>query len=423
MWLLVRRGAVITFNPTLLLFGGGLAALHFTFFIGTISAVAFLAACLVLLAARPSGLLQEGRDAWLVVLLALWCILSVLWSEAPSATLRFSIQLALTFAFGIAAASRLSLTSVLHAALVVALVVGVASVLFGRVNAGGFWVGIFGSKNALAQFSALAVIVSSAILIDRRGRGRGWIAMALVVALIALLLLSRAGSLGASLAAVITFLAMLSLWLLRRATGWQRVFLASLMTLGALLIVAILIGTFEQASAYFLQATGKDFTLTGRTELWAVAFREITDSPLLGHGYRGFWVPGNPVAEELWAEFDIASKTGFHFHNTLISNAVEIGLVGVALQAIVFFGTLVAALRWALINPCAEALLLAGFMVRQTALMNSEVVFFTQFEPGSVLLVMAAVYARRLRQNVFPKAARVFPRVVLSPMSPLHGRF
>ena len=98
-------------------------------------------------------------------------------------------------------------------------------------------------------------------------------------------------------------------------------------------------------------STGKDVTLTGRTDLWAVAFQEIAERPVLGTGFQAFWVQGNPLAEELWAMFGIDSRSGFHFHNTLLSNAVEIGIVGVALQAVVFFGGLGASLVWAIRSP------------------------------------------------------------------------
>ena len=87
-----------------------------------------------------------------------------------------------------------------------------------------------------------------------------------------------------------------------------------------------------ELSQWFLDATGKDVTLTGRTDLWAVAFQEIAERPLLGVGFQAFWVHGNPLAEQLWAQFGISGRGGFHFHNTLISNTVEIGLLGAALQ-------------------------------------------------------------------------------------------
>ena len=98
--------------------------------------------------------------------------------------------------------------------------------------------------------------------------------------------------------------------------------------------VAVLLSSMtDELAKAFLDLTGKDITLTGRTDLWAVAFQEIAERPVLGTGFQAFWVQGNPLAEQLWAMFGIGSRAGFHFHNTLISNTVEIGLVGATLQA------------------------------------------------------------------------------------------
>lgn len=388
----------ITFQPTLWLLGIGFVALHFTLMLGSLAALAFVLACIALVVRQPALILSEIADNWLLWLLVGWCLLTVLWSNVPSLSLRHAIQLGFTFAIAVAAASRLSVTSVLQAILIGCLVVGLASLLAGRVNHAGLWIGIFGSKNALAQFATLAVIAPVAMLIGAR-RTNVWTSISLVVLALGMLLLARAGSLGANFASAIAGMGMLSLWALRRLTGWQKTFLGLLMVLAALLIVLIIAGYFNELSSLFLEKTGKDFTLTGRTDLWSAAFVEISRHPVLGQGYKAFWVPGNPVAEEMWEMFGIASKTGFHFHNTFISNAVEIGLTGVLMQLVLFFGGFIAVVRWALDDPCAESLFLFGVMFRQFVLMNSEVVFFNHFHPMTLLTVMVIVFSKRIGRD------------------------
>ena len=49
---------------------------------------------------------------------------------------------------------------------------------------------------------------------------------------------------------------------------------------------------------------------------------------MFGHGYSAFWVQGNPRAEQLWFDFGILSRVGFHFHNLYIESFVELGAVG-----------------------------------------------------------------------------------------------
>ncbi|KKN63838.1 hypothetical protein LCGC14_0497680 [marine sediment metagenome] len=396
---------MLTLQPTALLLGLGMAALYFTTYLGSMAALMFLVACGALVIWRPQLILIETRNAWLLWAVAGWCALSVFWSNAPGLTLRYAIQLGLTFAIAIAAASRLSVTATLRVVLVVTLIVGLASIGLGRVNGNGLWTGIFGSKNALSQSATVMVIAAAAVLIDRRGRG-GWVWLAALNLTIGMILLNKAGSAGGTIATMLAVLGMLSLWTMRRLTSWQRIFLGFLMVLGTIFVIMLVIGYFDAFAQVFLAATGKEITLTGRTDLWRIAFSEIARHPFLGQGFQAFWVPGNALAESLWAEFGITTKTGFHFHHTLISNAVEIGLIGVMLQIVVFFSTLVIILRWALAAPCAESIFLAGFMMRQFILMNSEVVFFTQFDTVSMLMAMTAVFAIRARREALVPAKR-----------------
>lgn len=390
--------ALLTLRPTALLLGLGLLGLNFTAFFGSVAALIFLIACLWLVVRRPGIILTETRDAWLLWAIVAWCLLSVFWSNAPGLTLRYAVQLGFTFAIAVAAAFRLSVSTTLRVVLVVSLIVGVSSILFGRVTGGGDWTGVFGSKNALSQFSTVTVIAAVALLLDRRGQGI-WAWLAGLALVIGVFLLDRSGSAGGTIATMLSVAGMISLWILRRLTTWQQVFAGLLMLLLTIFAVMLVVGFFDTFVRLLLTATGKDITLTGRTDLWVTAFDEIALHPILGQGFKAFWVPGNPLAEALWAQFGIDNKTGFHFHHTLISNAVEIGFVGVGLQVIMFLTTFVAILRWAVVEPCAESLFLAGFMLRQFILMNTEVVFFTQFEPASVLMAMTVVYATRARRE------------------------
>jgi exopolysaccharide production protein ExoQ len=107
------------------------------------------------------------------------------------------------------------------------------------------------------------------------------------------------------------------------------------------------------------------------------------------------WVPGNPVAEMLWRDFGVENRTGFHFHNAYISNAVEIGLIGAGLQALLIAGGLVGSIAWVLRDYRAETLFVALFMVRQVVLSMAEVPFFFQFDVTTILTVVALVYVRR----------------------------
>ena len=392
---MTRDTYFFTVSPTAIFLGIGLISLNLTKMLGTMAAVVFLGCCLALICMKPKRILSDARTAIWLWLLVLWCIVSFLWSGAPSLMLRYGIQLGLTFMLAISAAMRISMTSLLKVLLVTGLITGILCLGLNRTNAAGAWAGIFGSKNALAQFATINVLIGFALLLDAKASGV-WRIVAVIVLGLGALLLVNADSVGALVATGTACVMMLIIAILHFSRPLLRMLLMSLAGLILLAAVFAIASNFEAFSLTILDLTGKDVTLTGRTVLWGIAFDEIAKYPLWGQGYKGYWVPGNPMAEELWLEFGIASKEGFHFHNTLISNAVEIGLIGVALQSGLFYFAFFVIVRASVLYPSAETLFLAGFMVRQFALMQSEVVFFSHFHVVSLLTVMTIVYAIRI---------------------------
>jgi O-antigen ligase len=84
-----------------------------------------------------------------------------------------------------------------------------------------------------------------------------------------------------------------------------------------------------------VQASGRDTTLTGRTELWQHLSRLGTD-PLLGTGYESFWL-GNRL-QMLWAKFYFRPTQA---HNGYLELYLNLGVVGLCLMA----GFLIASYR------------------------------------------------------------------------------
>jgi exopolysaccharide production protein ExoQ len=261
---------------------------------------------------------------------------------------------------------------------------------------GGAWLGIFGSKNAFAFTMSNLALTSLALLLDSRtGRQRRWLVLVALLLSLFLLLMGRStGALVTTILAVTLGLGLAMLWRLPIGTRFLIVIMVILGT-GAAGLVAW--GFSADISRAFLNATGKDMTLTGRTELWAAAFREISYRPLLGQGYQAVWLPGNSVAEAMWAKFQIESKSGFHFHSTWISNAVEIGLIGAGLQAVLFTTSLVLVWRWVLLSPSAPSIYFAMFMTQMTALSFVEVVVYGQFAVNTIIAIAAFIYGLRFR--------------------------
>lgn len=407
---------VFTLCPNALMTLAILLSLLFVFQLKSLSALAFLAFGLTLALRRPQSLLVEIRDRLWIYSIPVWCLLTVLWSEHPSLSLRYSVQLGLTFLIAITIASRLSPQNFIKIAFVAWALAALASILIGRVRGDGMgWLGIYGSKNAFAATMSIFVFLSFALMLDR-ALPRFWRLAGMAATPVAIVLLMLAQGAGALISTLFALTVPLLLAFGGRFTLMQKTVMAGFLMLLGLLVAVTVAGFHDEIFALVLQTTGKDVTLTGRTDLWAGALEEITKNPLFGQGYQAVWVEGNPVAERYWKEFGIATKQGFHFHNNYLSNAVEIGIVGVVLQSAAFFGAIWTVLQWAIRRPGAANLFFIGFLVQTLMLSMVEVLFFGQFSSAAILILCALVYGLRaaddqlasdaLRGRAFADSAR-----------------
>ncbi|WP_410218054.1 O-antigen ligase family protein [Paracoccus sp. (in: a-proteobacteria)] len=354
----------------------------------------FLMGGMALIVTRPDGVLRVARREWLLFAMTIWCLVSFTWSDYSGASLRFGIQLLLTVTIAVVICQRITPQALIKILLLSFFIAGFISLASGRTRADGMgFLGIYGSKNALASSMGVLLLIGLAVLLDRR-MPRLWRWLALVGSGLGALLLVLGQSTGALVAVAASVAAVGPIMLLQRMKAPVRV-VAIVLTLVLTASATVMLSTMaDEFAAAFLNTTGKDVTLTGRTDLWNVAFREIMARPLGGVGYQAFWVQGNPAAEELWAQFGIATRSGFHFHNTLISNAVEIGLIGVIMQAVLFFSAVYFCLTWAVRSPSAASLFMAMFTVRQLMSMGVEAVFFFQFDIITVVTIAALYYGR-----------------------------
>ncbi|WP_417809345.1 O-antigen ligase family protein [Thioclava sp.] len=369
-------------------------AVLFIFRLGSLGALLFLSAGLALLARRPHANLGAiWRDGW-ILLLPMWCVLSVLWSTHPALSLRYGIQLGLTSVIALVIAQRLQPRTLLRTLFMALALAALASFVLGRerLDGAGF-LGIYGSKNALAQVTALFVVTGMALGLGRDGT-RVWRIAGLVSVLPGLLLLVMANSVGWLSGALLAVVSGIVFGFMRRLPRRYRLLALGLILLIILSALLLAWANEDAVLAWVFEVSGKDVTLTGRTYLWQTALSEIARHPLEGQGYQAVWVLGNPLAESLWREFGIASKTGFHFHNTWLSNAVEIGIIGVVLQGAIFLVALVTSLWRVLRVASAQTLFAAMLMVLLSVMSLVEVVGFQQFQIMTMLIFVIAAQGR-----------------------------
>lgn len=93
----------------------------------------------------------------------------------------------------------------------------------------------------------------------------------------------------------------------------------------------------------FLEATGKDPTFSGRTDIWAAVWGAVVERPLLGYGRGGlFFSPPNDISIELWRQIGFRAP---HAHNGVLDLTSQIGIIGLALFAVLFISTFSASIR------------------------------------------------------------------------------
>ena len=382
----------ITISLATVLVFGAFAALVLNAMFGPLAALTFMACAGLLMASNITQSLDSIMRWWFVLLLPAYCMLTALWSLYPANSLRYGVQLAFTLVFAIVMTGRLSTRTLMRLMFAVYGVGVLASIGFGRTGTGGAWLGVFGSKNAFAAHMAVFLLVAAAVAADRNSPL--WLRLGgLVGALASGPLLVLAQSAGAMLMMAPCLAILLLTLLIDRLTGTQRLFLATMIVLGVAALGLFVLVAGDALLAEILEGSGKDPTLTGRTDLWALGLSYIAERPLQGLGYRSFWVVGFGPAEQLWAMFGVPSGAGFNFHNTYISNAVEIGLIGLGLQIAIMYGGAILMAIYTFARPNAANALLLSLQVLMILRSFIEVEVFFEFSIRSIMGVATLIYA------------------------------
>jgi exopolysaccharide production protein ExoQ len=312
---------------------------------GMPAAVIFLAPWLLLIVQRLPRLMNEILQHNLLLLSPAFAILSTVWSAEPPWTMRAGIQYLATVVIGIAAGTLVKRRHLLTSLLAALAVVTLASLLQ-QYREGGFQSlhgigGLYGSKNQFAASSAVQFIGAAYLLFFSRDS----IILRLAgcgLALLALIGIYFGHSAGTTVALAGAMMTPVMFWMVRRTGAGSVLVMAVFGFMGLMALAVVGAGTVFSGALGFL---GKDATLTGRTDLWAEAFKQMQENLLLGNGYQAFWRQGNPTAEKLWAMFGITARGGFTFHNEFINTSVDLGLIGLLISVTVLAFVTVSSLK------------------------------------------------------------------------------
>lgn len=329
------------------------------------------------------------------------CLITVLWSKAPSATVVAGVQLTMTFVIASYLGWRYSMSAIIRATFVVLSAAMVLSLLHWATSVftwpvysrTGGMIGVFSQKNMLGQRALFCAVIILAIwLMPYREAPRymkTWAGVAMLLTLLALLL-SQSMTSVLLLPALVGLLALICI---------RRIPPVMSTSVGAVALFTIALGPVVLAVAgvdplgTVLASVGKDATLTGRTELWHVAQQVRAEFPLLGVGYAAFWAAPEFANERLMTQH-AGAVTSASFHNFILEILVASGLPG----AFAMFALLAAAaqrlmhlvLRTGSVAASCGLVLLSGMIM--TSLLGPSL--YRGHEFMIVLLVMFTVSAR-----------------------------
>lgn len=298
-------------------------------------------AIISLILARIEKFISYSQSNLVMIGFLLIPLFSVFWSIAPDVTARRGIALLGTSLFAMYLAFALPVERVIRILAVVYAITTIGSIIviaalpaYGTHQFGeyvGLWRGLYAQKNTFGATMAMAAFVI--FLCPKYTSRERLLGRIFVVLCLFLMLMSQSRAAWISFACVCVVA--MAVW---RASGRGpktsvKIFLLTLSSI----VVGVVI--FKNAIP-LLELIGKDPTLTGRTDVWALALDRAADRPVLGFGYRAYWIEGNKIrlmATESWADHIN------HGHNTYLDLFVELGYLGI-LGFVLILGTLLSKL-------------------------------------------------------------------------------
>jgi O-antigen ligase len=177
------------------------------------------------------------------------------------------------------------------------------------------WQGIFSHKNVAAEnYVFLLTPVCNRRIFQPR---------CMVYAGIILLFIAMAHSVTAIVACALYVVFMMCLPFFRRMSLRSMVFLIAASILMTVLSAFLLIGMTPQLAGFL----GRDLTLTGRTDIWALLLQSAHKHPLLGYGYQAFWTGMDGESGQVYMTLHWIFTSA---HNGFLEILLQVGMIGLA---------------------------------------------------------------------------------------------
>ena len=225
---------------------------------------------------------------------------SITWSSAPNLTSARSIAFFGTNLFGLYLASRYTLkqqvlliTQAFGIIIIISMIFALILPKYGVMSGihAGAWRGVFNHKNGLGKWMVLSTAIFFLQSI-RNPKTHILIYLGLIFSTL-LLVMSK------SSASIINLFVVGIVFFVLKTWRWNYLVMVPA-TLFVTLLGSSFFLWFNSNSAVLFNSVGKDSSLSGRAELWSLAFEFAYKKPFFGYGYGGFWEKPNGAAIEIW---------------------------------------------------------------------------------------------------------------------------
>lgn len=270
------------------------------------------------------------QKGWVLFLIPIIGILSFAWGHYPTAAIREGLFFLLTAISVTVIAAMLSERQIIRAMFLASLLgTALAATEANTIVTKGS--DFLGGKNYFATKMMIGMIVSYAVAANSKEiTPIRLAALALVPINLVLVLLAQATTaMILSVAGLFMLIAAHFFWVSAKRTKGMRTFIFIAVIMAFLVVfLQLLNSTSLTIVSDFLAATGKDTTLTGRTDLWATAEIWAEQYPIFGVGLGGFWQPDVGAAQTLNELVYKDPGTVLGFHSAYWEVRVALGYIG-----------------------------------------------------------------------------------------------
>ncbi|MFM2311314.1 MAG: hypothetical protein RLZZ04_590 [Cyanobacteriota bacterium] len=341
----------------------------------------------------PRTLAYLKTNLWLLFLIGL-TIFSVSWSDLPIGTLKEAISLVGSSGFALYFASRFSFEEQLKIlgwsfgiALFFSFIFALVIPTYGIMPSGA-WRGIYPHKNGLGESMCISFLTFYFLSIS----AKKYRTLCKICCLLSVVIILLAQS-GTSLISVIFIFTTAQALKLVSFKSKQSVLAILLLLIFIALSLFFLMINFNT----FLNTFDKDITLTGRTPLWSDLWGFIQQKPWLGYGFGTFFSSGHRETATIWTMHDWVPP---HAHNGFIQIWLDIGLVGLVVFSISYFGCIFNALFKYLSSQDLKMFWIFLLLLYTVFFNLTEVSFLSQSELW--ILSITAIYSMKTTPKIKP---------------------